>query len=409
LISFLVKLWEYIVIALRAISENKMRAILTTVGIIIGVLTVVSVASIIAGLNQGFADQIANLGSNTLYVQKYPWVAGEDWFKYRNRPDITLKDAEYIHKHMKLAEAVSPTTGTRRNVKYQNNTLEDITISGATVESESIENYNITSGRYFTPLEIEKDKNFAIIGYEVQEKLFEEHNPLGKKIRIGNIPYTVVGVLEKRGSIFGYSLDSEIIVPLGSIFRNFGFHRSIQIQVKVADAQDLDAARDELRFLMRVSRRLKPDEEDNFSINQQEMLTDMYKRLTGGLYTAAIGIGTLSLLVGGIGIMNIMLVSVAERRKEIGIRKALGAKRRTISFQFIIESVIICSVGGIIAIFLSFLLSIFIDKVTPFPSSVPLWSVLMGLGFSTFVGLFFGIYPAQRAARLDPIECLRYE
>jgi len=409
LISFLIKLWESVLIALRALAQNKMRAILTTLGIIIGVLTVVSVASIIEGLNEGFASQIANIGSNTIYVQKYPWVAGNDWFKYRNRPNITMKDAKYVQEYMKNAEAIAPATGTRQSIKYRENSLTAIGVTGVTMETEKIEGYNIEDGRYFTPLEISKNKNNVVIGYEIKDKLFKNRYPIGEKIRIGTIPYTVIGVMEKRGSIFGHSLDSEVYVPIGSIFKNFGFHRSIQITVKVENPSMIESAIDELRFLMRISRKLKPHEEDNFSINQQEALTEMYNKLTGGLYTAAIGIGVLSLLVGGIGIMNIMLVSVAERRKEIGIRKALGAKRSIITFQFIIESIIICSVGGLIAILLSFLFSILIDKVTPFPSSVPLWSIFMGLGFSTFVGLFFGIYPARKAAKLDPIECLHYE
>ncbi|RKY56284.1 MAG: peptide ABC transporter permease [Candidatus Neomarinimicrobiota bacterium] len=409
MISFFIKLWESVLIALRALAQNKMRAILTTLGIIIGVLTVVSVASIIEGLNEGFASQIANIGSNTIYVQKYPWVAGRDWFKYRNRPNITMKDAKYVQEHMKNAEAIAPATGTRQSIKYRDNSLTAIGVTGVTMETEIIEGFNIKDGRYFTPLEISKNKNNVIIGYEIKDKLFKNRYPIGEKIRIGTIPYTVIGVMEKRGSILGHSLDSEVYVPIGSIFKNFGFHRSIQISVRVADPSMIESSIDELRFLMRISRKLKPHEEDNFSINQQEALTEIYNKLTGGLYTAALGIGVLSLLVGGIGIMNIMLVSVAERRKEIGIRKALGAKRSIITFQFIIESIIICSVGGLIAILLSFLVSILIDKVTPFPSSVPLWSIFMGLGFSTFVGLFFGIYPARKAAKLDPIECLHYE
>ena len=409
MISFFIRLWENILIAVRALAQNKMRAILTTLGIVIGVLTVVSVASIIEGLNKGFASQIASIGSNTIYVQKYPWVAGRDWFKYRNRPNITMKDAKYIQERMKNAEAIAPATSTRRSIKYKNNSLTAIGVSGVTMETEKIEGYNIDEGRYFAPLEIAKNKNSVVIGYEIKDKLFKNRYPIGEKIRIGTISYTVIGVMEKRGSILGHNLDSGVYVPVGSIFRNFGFHRSIQIMVRVKDPSMIEPAMDELRFLMRVSRKLKPHEEDNFSINQQEVLTDMYKKLTGGLYTAAIGIGMLSLLVGGIGIMNIMLVSVAERRREIGVRKALGAKRATITFQFIIESVIICTIGGIIAILISYLFSVLIDKVTPFPSSVPLWSVLMGLGFSTFVGLFFGIYPARQAAKLNPIECLHYE
>ncbi|MCK4688740.1 MAG: ABC transporter permease, partial [Candidatus Marinimicrobia bacterium] len=299
MISFFIRLWENILIAVRALAQNKMRAILTTLGIVIGVLTVVSVASIIEGLNKGFASQIASIGSNTIYVQKYPWVAGRDWFKYRNRPNITMKDAKYIQERMKNAEAIAPATSTRRSIKYKNNSLTAIGVSGVTMETEKIEGYNIDEGRYFAPLEIVKNKNSVVIGYEIKDKLFKNRYPIGEKIRIGTISYTVIGVMEKRGSILGHNLDSGVYVPVGSIFRNFGFHRSIQIMVRVKDPSMIEPAMDELRFLMRVSRKLKPHEEDNFSINQQEVLTDMYKKLTGGLYTAAIGIGMLSLLVGG--------------------------------------------------------------------------------------------------------------
>ncbi|MBN2600533.1 MAG: ABC transporter permease [Candidatus Marinimicrobia bacterium] len=409
MISILISFWENVLIALRALAQNKLRAVLTTLGIIIGVLTVVSVASIIAGLNEGFSSQISALGSNTLFVHKYPWIIKDDFFKYRNRPDITMKDAEYLIKHSKLAESIAPAVGTSRDIKFRNNSLADIGVAGVTMEHELIEGYTIADGRYFSQTEIDHDKSSCVIGWEIKEKLFKEQHPIGERIKIGDVSYTVIGVMDKRGSLLGHNLDSEVYVPIGTIFKNFGAHRSIRILIRVPSAEMINEVKDEIRFLLRVSRKLKPQEEDNFSINQQEMLTDMYKQLTGGLYTAAFGIGTLSLLVGGIGIMNIMLVSVAERRKEIGIRKALGAKRRAITSQFIIESIIICSIGGIIAIFFSFLISLVIDKVTPFPSSVPIWSVFMGLGFSTCVGLFFGIYPARQAAKLDPIECLRYE
>jgi putative ABC transport system permease protein len=406
---FIVKVWESLKIATTALSHNKMRSILTTLGIIIGVLTVVSVASIIEGLNKGFESEIAGLGSNRLYISRYPWIWTGNWHELRNRPRITMKEVEYIKEHIKLAEAVSPSAGTRRNIKYRNSSLEDVHLSGVTIESEKIEGFNIKTGRYFTPIEINKNRNMAILGYEIYEQLFGNRNPIGERVRIDNIAYTVIGVMEKRGAILGSNLDTEIYVPIGSIFKNFGFRRNIDIVVKVPDASLVESAKDEAHFLMRMARGLRPGEKDDFSINEQEMLADLYNQLTGVLYTAAIGIGTLSLIVGGIGIMNIMLVSVSERRREIGIRKALGATRSTIMYQFIIESIIICVIGGIIAILFSYLISILIDKVTPFPSAVPLWSILMGLGFSVLVGLFFGIYPAQRAAKLNPIECLRYE
>jgi len=408
-ISFLIKLWENVKIALRALLQSKMRTILTTLGIVIGVLTVVSVASIIEGLNRGFASQIANLGSNALYVERYPWATTEDFSKFRNRPRLTLKEADFIRERMRLAEAVSPSTSTRQDIRYRNRTLNGISVNGVSDHYDVVTGLVIEEGRFFSFAEIERNKNNVVLGWEIKDKLFENRNPIGEKIKIGATTYTVIGVTEKRGSFLGESLDAEVYVPLGTVFKNFGWHRSISIAVKISDPARVEEAKDELRFLMRLARKLTPTQEDNFSVNQQEVLTDMYNRLTRGLYTAAIGIGTLSLLVGGIGIMNIMLVSVTERRKEIGIRMALGAKRKVITFQFLVESVIICGVGGIIAIILSFIVSLIISKITPFPSAVPAWSVFMGLGFSAIVGLFFGIYPASKAARLNPIECLRYE
>lgn len=407
--AIIIKIVENFLIAFRALHENRMRSILTTGGIIIGVLTVVSVASIVEGLNKGFASQISDLGSSTLYVQKYPWMANEDWFEYRNRPDIGMESVDYLQEHMETPCNITPSTGTGRNVKYKDLELEDIRVSSATEETPIVESLNLHSGRFFTAQEVRRKKNNVVIGWDIKEHLFPNENPIGKKIRVGNSHFYIIGILEKKGSVFGESQDNIIYIPIGALFKNFGYHRSLTIIIKVKDPAQLEQAKEELTFLMRIARGLRPAEKDNFSINQQSIIVDAYNKLTGGLYTAAIGIGALSLLVGGIGIMNIMLVSVSERKKEIGIRKALGATRGLISFQFIIESIVICSIGGIIAIGLSFLLAMLIDKMTPFPSTVPVWSIFMGLGFSSFVGLFFGIYPARQAAKLNPIDCLHYE
>lgn len=401
--------WENFKIAIKSLMANKMRTFLTTLGIIIGVLTIVSVASIITGLNKGFAEQISNIGSNVLYIDKYPWIIMDDWYKYKNRPDITLREASFIREHSKYAEAVAPASSRRATIKYKDRVLEDIRVVGIVYEEKDVENLEIDEGRFFTPVEVKRKKSVAIIGYEIKEKLFENDNPVGKKILIGGQKFTVVGVRSKRGSIFGQSLDTDIYIPLGTLYSKFGHRRSIEIQVKVRDPSLMEEAIEELRFWMRVARALKPTEPDNFSINRQETLLKTYRDLTRGLYIAAFGIGTLSLLVGGIGIMNIMLVSVTERRKEIGIRKAIGAKRGTIILQFLIESSVLCGTGGVIAIMLSFVVSTLIDKLTPFPASVPVWSIVGGIIFSSFIGVFFGLYPAARAARLDPVESLRYE
>lgn len=407
--GFLVKVWENVLIAVRALRENSMRSILTTGGIVIGVLTVVSVASIVAGLNKGFSDQISDLGSSTLYIQKYPWMAHEDWFNYRNRPDIKMENVDFLRENMNIPCTIEPSVSTRRNIKYKDGELESISISSATEETPVVESFELHAGRFFSGNEIRRRKNSVVIGWAIKENLFKYEDPLGKRIRIGETSFTVIGVVAKRGSFLGMSQDDFVYIPIGSLFKNFGSHRSLTIAIKVKDPSQLEQAKEELQFKMRIARGLRPLEGDNFSINQQSIIVDAYNNLTRGLYTAAIGIGALSLLVGGIGIMNIMLVSVSERKKEIGIRKAIGATRGMISFQFIIESVIICSIGGLIAIGLSFLMAMVIDKMTPFPSTVPIWSIFMGLGFSSFVGLFFGIYPARQAAKMSPIECLHYE
>lgn len=401
--------WENFKIAFKSLAANKMRTSLTTLGIVIGVLTIVSVASIISGLNKGFAEQISNIGSNVLYINKYPWIIMDDWYKYKNRPDITLREASFIREHSKYAEAVAPTSGRRSIVKYKDKILEDIRVVGIVYEEKDVENFEIDEGRFFSPIEVSRKRSVAIIGYEIKERLFEDDDPIGKKILIGGQKFVVVGVRSKRGNIFGQSLDIDVYVPLGTLYSKFGHRRSVGIQVKVKDPSLMEEASEELRFWMRVARALKPAEPDNFSINRQETLLKTYKDLTRGLYTAAFGIGALSLIVGGIGIMNIMLVSVTERKREIGIRKAIGAKRSTIVLQFLIESSMLCGVGGLIAVILSFIVSMLIDKLTPFPATVPLWSVVGGVIFSSLIGVFFGLYPAAKASKLDPVESLRYE
>ncbi|MCF7740863.1 MAG: ABC transporter permease [Candidatus Marinimicrobia bacterium] len=410
MLAWLIKLKENIMIAVKALKQHKMRSVLTTLGIIIGVLTVVSVASIISGLNKGFKDKLSFLGSNTLYIQKYPWMTHGEWYKYRNRPDLTMNNYEYLRDHTNSEQVViAPSVSSHREVKFDGNSLTDVPINGVTKESEIVSNMVIDEGRFFTNLEIDRRKNRVVIGYAIKEKLFENKDPIGIRIRIDGNSFYVIGVMEKKGKFLGNNFDINAYIPVGSFFKNFGYHRSISIEAKVMDAANLKPVKEKLRYLMRFARGLKPGVEDNFSINQQETIQQQYDSLTSGLYTAAIGIGTLALLVGGIGIMNIMLVSVTERQKEIGIRKSIGATNRIISFQFLVESIIICSLGGMIALLLSYFVAIGIQAVTPFPASIPLWSIFMGLGFSWFVGIFFGLYPAHQAAKLDPIESLHYE
>ena len=402
-----IELWEGIKIAFSAIWSNKLRALLTLLGIIVGVSTVIGIMSLTQGLDKAFGEQIASLGSDVLYVQKFSWFDRDAWENDRNRKDITMKEAEALKEHMTQAKAISPVVSTRRTIKYGSKSLERVSVNGT--DEEKTGNVYPEYGRDLSAMDVDNRRKVAVIGWEVSDKLFEGKDPVGLWIKISGHSFKVIGVLEKQGSVFGHSLDEELRIPIGAFYKIFGRHRSVDIQIKVKDVAYIEEAKDEIRGIMRRVRRVPPGDKDNFGINQMDAIMDMYRSLTAALYAAAIGVGAISLLVGGIGIMNIMLVSVTERTREIGIRKAIGAKRRDVLWQFLIESVAISAIGGLIGIGVGFLLGKLIAAVSPIPAAITLPSVILGLGFSSTVGIFFGIYPASKAARLNPIEALRYE
>ncbi|MFQ5752342.1 MAG: ABC transporter permease [bacterium] len=405
----LVQLWEGVVMAFSSLKANKMRSILTTLGIMIGVATVITILTLINGLDSAFSAQISNLGSDNLYISKMPWAAGMEFFKYRNRKDITMKESDAIAERATLVRAVAPMAWSRRTIQYKNQTLNGVSVNGTNDQYKDVANAYPDYGRFMTSFEVEHRRNVCVLGWEVAEKLFKYEDPLDKKVYIGGYPFYVVGVLEKRGDILGENLDANIYVPLGAFQKIFGTRRSLMIRVKVLDADIIDEAKDELRGILRRVRKVPPDKEDDFAINQQDVLTQLYKSLTAGLYAVAVGIGAISLLVGGIGIMNIMLVAVTERTREIGLRKAIGARKRDVLWQFLVESVVISAVGGIIGIIIGFGLGKLVEGISPIPAGISVFAVTVGLGFSSAVGIFFGLYPATKAARLDPIEALRYE
>ncbi len=408
-------------IGLRA---NRMRSILTTLGVIIGVTTVISMMSIIEGINNYTYKLFGSIGSNIIYIQKYKWqlFVGSSqrgrWREIFRRPDLTIDDAKAIERLPSVDLVVAYRSLPNLKVKRGTNVVDQAHLQGATPGIIEISGYSLAYGR---PL-LQQDEDFrrrvCVIGQYYVENLFDPgEDPLGQTIQIGNQKFTVIGVLKERGQLLSNNLDNIIIVPLSTaekylVNTRFRANRtwfSLGIIARVAPGYTMEEAMSDIRALLRERRGLRFDEEDNFGLNTQQMLLSTYRKLTSGIFLAMIGIASLALLVGGIGIMNIMLVSVTERTREIGLRMAVGAKRREILAQFLLEAIILTSIGGLIGVLLGFILGKLVAALTPLPSHTPLWSVFLGLGFSIVIGLFFGIYPARKAAKLNPIEALRYE
>jgi len=406
----LIDFWEGIKIAIQALAANKMRTFLTTLGIIIGISTVIGIHSIIEGLNKSFYTSISALGSDTLYIGKFSWMSRVDWLKARNRKDLTLdREVKAIREYATLVKAVAPTVTAQRAVKFESEKLKNVEITGTTEEYAKTSNVVPEYGRMLTKQEVDHRRSVCVIGWEVADKLFKNKNPLGRKVSIGGYKFRVIGVLEKRGSLLGNNLDTEVIIPIGLFQKLYGSRRWLTIEVKVADPALIEAAKDELTGILRRVRKVPPREENDFAINQQDMIADLYKRLTTALYAVAFGVGSIALIVGGIGIMNILLVSVTERTREIGIRKAIGAKNRDILWQFLIESLAVSGLGGIIGIIVGFVIAKVVASTTFLSATVSPVSVTIGMIFIGLVGIFFGIFPAYKAAKLDPIQALRYE
>jgi putative ABC transport system permease protein len=404
--------FEAAFIALNAIWSSKLRSFLTVLGNIVAVTSIIAVVSLVQGMNGYVTNAIvSDVGADNFTIQRMPVVrTQEDEERVRNNPQLTMAEAAAVRKFSDNIGAVAGQANSRALISYRGESVDGAQVQGVSRDYIYFSTFDVERGRLISPVEIDSNRPVTVIGWDVADKLFGPVDPLDKIMKIGNTHFVVVGIAKKKGSAFGNSQDNFAIIPLGSFQKLFGARmRSLQLLVKPKSPDLVKTAMDDATVAMRIERRLRPAERDNFGMFTSDTLLGIYQTATKGIFAVLIGVVSLSLVVGGIVIMNIMLMVVSERTREIGLRKALGARRRDIIWQILTESVTLSTMGGFIGTGFGFVLAIIISKLSPLPAAVQAWSVALGIGITALVGLFFGLYPAMRAAKLDPIEALRRE
>ena len=401
---------ESIGIALGGLRSNKLRSFLTLLGTIIGVASVIAVVSFVEGLNRFVTQKLLNAGANVFVVDKFGFITSREQYEAAvKRPDVTLDDADALREGVEHVTLVVAQAGSAASLRYRNKAMQGVRVNGRSAGYDVVDDLSIEEGRHLSEIDDAGRNPVCVIGPEVSEELFGSLPALGRAIRVGNHEFQVIGVTKAKGKMFGQSQDRFVTVPIRT-FQKYWLERgSLEIALKSVDQSSLPLAEQEARNIMRARRHQRPGQADRFGLTNSETWLTLYRTLTGGIFVLTIGVAAISLVVGGIVIMNIMLVSVTERTKEIGIRKALGARRRDILTQFLVEATTLSVSGGFIGIVLGGGLALLVGAVTPLPAALSLPAVLLGILMSTGVGVFFGSYPAFRAARLDPIEALRYE
>jgi putative ABC transport system permease protein len=411
------KIKDLLKMSFDTFRSHRMRSFLTILGIVIGVTTVIAILSLIQGMNASVEKQIESLGSNTIFLQKISWGSGRMNFdEVTRRKDFTLEDAKAIANLPSVAKVAPEMDRNVSSITYRGNKATQLELTGSTPELEYTANYTVDIGRFISQEDYQHRSPVCDIGGYIVDNLFPYENPIGKYISVEGHKYLIIGVLGRKGSFLGQSQDNVIIIPL-STFQKFypkptgmaAVFRSLAIQVMPKNSKKMDHTIDELRELVRRRRKLGYDKPDDFGINTQDTLRQIYKNITNIAYIVMIAVAAVSLIVGGIGIMNIMLVSVTERTREIGLRKAIGASNRDILNQFLYEAIGLSIIGGAIGVAVGLGIAKVVSIVSPLKAAAPLWTILLGFGFSAAVGIFFGIYPANRAAKLNPIVALRYE
>lgn len=405
-------LHESLGMALSSLRSNKLRTFLTLLGVIIGVLTIIAVVSVIQGLNDYVYTKMSFYGANDFSVTKFsPFISTiREFTEQMKRRDLTMNEVRLLRETCKSCELVGASASTTQTVKYGRQTVKDVNISGVTAVDHLIGSVlELETGRHFIPDDEDRSRFVCIIGADVAEKLFPGFNPLGYWIKVGNQNFEVIGVGKKKGKILGFSQDNYVRIPISTFLKIYGSRRSLNINIHTSSPAAMEKAMEEVRTILRSARKRTFNQPDDFSFQTSETFIQFYKSATSGIYFAMIAISSIALLVGGIVIMNIMLVSVTERTKEIGIRMAIGARRKDILIQFLIESAILSGLGGLIGILIGYIIARIVTATTSLPSKIDPVSVILAIIMSTLVGLFFGLYPANRAAKLNPVEALRSE
>ena len=403
---------ECVSMALGSLWASKLRSFLTLLGIIIGVLTIVAVVSIIQGLNDYVYSQIAEFGTNDFSVTKFSFsgMSLKEFREQLKRKNLTLEDMRLLRQKCESCQLVGASVGTSRTVKFRNRSLKNVSIRGNTYLDHMIGSVDeLERGRNFQKGDEDHSRYFCIIGADIVENLFPYSDALGKWIKVGQHNFFVIGIGQKKGNFFGQSQDNYVRIPITTFNKIYGSRRNIDINIHTASQEQMRIAQEEVRTIMRSKRHLSFNETDDFSFRTSETFINLYKSATTGIYFAMIAISSIALFVGGIVVMNIMLVAVSERTNEIGIRMAVGARRNDILFQFLVESAVISFLGGSIGVLLGFILARIVTAVSSMPSSLEPVSVIAALIVSTSVGLFFGLYPASKASKLNPIDALRTE
>ena len=393
--------------------SSKLRSFLTLLGIILATTTLIAVISMIHGMDVFIANTVSNMGSDGFRVVKIAFLGNFDPKKYltmqKRNPELSIDEFEYLKDHATLVSDFGMAASRSVSVSSGSQSLNNITVNGGTADWGLLGGTELASGRYFSDIEDRHRSTVAVIGNDLKVKLFGDADPIGKELKVEGRPFTVIGVAKAKGSVFGQSQDAFLEIPINSYFQIYGSRSKIRYGGRAADQQKLEQAKDQIRMLIRARRHERPGEDDTFSILSSDALVGAWDRLTNAVAATAVAIVSIFMVVGGVVIMNIMLAVVSERTHEIGIRKSVGARRQDILNQFLVESSMLAGMGGLMGVVLAWIIATAVRSLTPIPMAVPISAVLIGVALSSMVGLFFGIYPAQRAAKLDPIEALRVE